>query len=67
MLNGALPGFSELAYAGKRKQARREKFLTGRIQAGRSLIGLERMLRLYFLHQWYGLADEALEEAIYNS
>jgi IS5 family transposase len=24
------------------------------------------MLRIYFLAQWYGLADEALEDAIYN-
>ncbi|MEI6194375.1 MAG: IS5 family transposase [Verrucomicrobiota bacterium] len=30
-------------------------------------IGLERMLRVYFLQQWYGLADEALEDAIYDS
>ena len=28
---------------------------------GRPPIGLERMLRVYFLQQWYGLADEALE------
>src|SRR6266852_3921544 len=26
---------------------------------GRPPIGLERMLRLYFVQQWYGLADEA--------
>jgi IS5 family transposase len=25
------------------------------------------MLRMYFLQQWYGLADEALEDAIYDS
>ena len=30
-------------------------------------IGIERMLRIYFLSQWYGLADEALEDAIYDS
>ena len=34
---------------------------------GRPPIGLERMLRIYFLQQWYGLADEALEDAIYDS
>ncbi len=34
---------------------------------GRPPIGLERMLRMYFLQQWYGLADEALEDAIYDS
>lgn len=30
-------------------------------------MGLERMLRIYFLQQWYALADEALEDAIYDS
>ncbi len=34
---------------------------------GRPPIGLERMLRVYFLQQWYALADEALEDAIYDS
>ena len=30
-------------------------------------IGLERMRRNYFLQQWYGLSDEALENALYDS
>jgi IS5 family transposase len=30
-------------------------------------VGLERMLRIYFLQQWYTLADEALEDALYDS
>ena len=30
-------------------------------------IGLERMLRMYLLQQWYNLADAALEDAIYDS
>ena len=34
---------------------------------GRPPIGLERMLRLYFVQQWYGLADEALEDAVSDS
>jgi IS5 family transposase len=34
---------------------------------GRPPMGVERMLRVYFLQQWYGLADEALEDAIYDS
>ena len=34
---------------------------------GRPPIGLERMLRLYCLPQWFGLADEALEDAVYDS
>ena len=36
-------------------------------QRGCPPIGLERMLRVYFLQQWYGLADEALEDALYDS
>ncbi len=35
-------------------------------RAGRPPIGLERMLRLYFLQQWFGLADEALEDGVYD-
>src|SRR5476649_2103737 len=38
---------------------------TGR--RGRPPVGLERMLRIYFLQQWYTLADEALEDALYDS
>lgn len=78
--------FASLAWAGKKKQTKREKFLdemhrvvpwgkiVGLIEPhypkagnGRRPIGLERMLRIYFLQQWYGLADEALEDAIYDS
>ena len=36
-------------------------------QCGRPPIGLERMLRVCFLQQWHGLADEALEDALYDS
>ena len=36
-------------------------------ERGRPSIGLERMLRVYFLQQWYALADEALEDALYDS
>jgi len=36
-------------------------------ERGRPPVGLERMLRMYFLQQWYGLADEALEDTIYDS
>jgi IS5 family transposase len=36
-------------------------------QRGRPPVGLERMLRVYFLQPWYGLADEALEDALYDS
>ena len=38
---------------------------SGRV--GRQPIGVPRMLRMYFLQQWFGLADEAVEDAIYDS
>jgi len=78
--------FSQVEYAGKKKQTRRDKFLAemdvvvpwARLverlrprypkgERGRPPIGLERMLRIYFVQQWYGLADEALEDALYDS
>jgi transposase, IS5 family len=36
-------------------------------ERGRPPLGVERMLRVYFLQQWYGLGDEALEDTIYDS
>src|SRR4029077_10796940 len=30
-------------------------------------VGVERMLRLYFLQQWFNLSDPAVEEALYDS
>ncbi|WP_253193074.1 transposase, partial [Burkholderia cenocepacia] len=35
-------------------------------ERGRPPIGLERMLRIYLLQQWYGLSDEGLEDALYD-
>ena len=34
---------------------------------GRPPVGLERMLRIYFLQQWFNLSDPGVEEALYNS
>src|SRR5271169_1270239 len=34
---------------------------------GRPPIGVERMLRLYFLQQWFNLSDPGVEEALYDS
>ena len=34
---------------------------------GRPPVGLERMLRIYFLQQWFDLSDPAVEEALYDS
>ncbi len=36
-------------------------------ERGRPPIGLERMLRIYLLQQWYGLSDEGLEDALHDS
>src|SRR5919202_1838859 len=55
--------FAEAEYAGKKKQTRRDKFLAEMEQA----VPWERMLRVYFVQQWYGLSDEGLEDALYDS
>lgn len=34
---------------------------------GRRPVGLERMLRIYFMQHWYNLSDPAMEEALYDS
>lgn len=34
---------------------------------GRPPIGLERMLRIYFLQHWFNLSDPGVEEALYDS
>ncbi|AIY39636.1 Mobile element protein [Collimonas arenae] len=34
---------------------------------GRPPVGVERMLRIYFLQQWFNLSDPAAEEALYES
>ena len=34
---------------------------------GRQPMPVERMLRIYFLQQWYGLSDPAMEDALYDS
>ena len=48
--------------------------LCGRIEphypkagGGRPPVGVERMLRIYFLQQWFNLSDPAVEEALYDS
>jgi len=77
--------FASLAWAGKKKQTKREKFLAemervvpwGKLAAviepyypkaanGRRPMALERMLRIYFLQQWYALSDPGMEEALYD-
>ena len=34
---------------------------------GRPPVGVERMLRIYFLQQWFDLSDPSVEEALYDS
>jgi len=79
--------FSELEYAAKKKQTRRDRFLA-EIEAvtpwaelertvlpfypssggrGRPPIGLARMLRMYVAQQCFGLSDEGIEDALYDS
>src|SRR5664279_3878944 len=79
--------FSELEYAAKKKQTRRDRFLA-EIDAvtpwveleravtpfypssggrGRPPIGLSRMLRMYVAQQCFGLSDEGIEDALYDS
>ena len=78
--------FASLAWTGKGKVTRRERFLAemdavipwsrlvGLIEPhypkaglGRQPHDLERMLRIYFLQQWFNLSDPAAEDAIYDS
>ncbi len=33
---------------------------------GRQPMPMERMLRIYFIQQWYGLSDPAMEDALYD-
>ena len=35
-------------------------------EGGRPTVGLERMLRIYSLQQWFNLSDPAVEEALYD-
>lgn len=78
--------FAELAWQGKGKITRRERFLgemdavtpwrelVARVEPyypkagrGRHPLGLEKMLRIYFLQQWFDLSDPAAEDALYDS
>src|SRR5436190_7032382 len=34
---------------------------------GRPPLGLEKMLRIYFMQQWFNLSDPAMEDALYDS
>lgn len=78
--------FASIAWSGKGKVTRRERFLAemdavipwSRLLAliephypeageGRQPLGLEKMLRIYFLQQWFNLSDPQAEDAIYDS
>lgn len=77
--------FSDLEYSVKKKQTRKEKFLTQMDQLlpwslllkpikrhypkagnGRRPISPEVMLRIYFMQQWFGLSDPAMEDSLYD-
>lgn len=79
--------FADVAWDGKGKVTRRERFLSemdsvipwARLKAviephyprvkdtGRKPMGLDLMLRIYFVQQWFDLSDPAAEDAIYDS
>ena len=77
--------FASLAYEGKKKQTRKEKFLSEMDQIipwkkltrlikphypkagnGRPPMGVQKMLRIYFMQQWFNLSDPAMEDALYD-
>jgi len=78
--------FASVAWNGKGKVTRRERFLAEmdavipwprlarliephypKAGQGRQPLGLEKMLRIYFLQQWFNLSDPQAEDAIYDS
>src|ERR1700683_1705474 len=78
--------FASIAWNGKGKVTRRERFLAEmdavipwprlvrliephypKAGHGRQPLGLEKMLRIYFLQQWFNLSDPQAEDAIYDS
>jgi IS5 family transposase len=78
--------FASMAWDGKGKVTRRERFLAEmdavipwprllrliephypKAGNGRQPLGLEKMLRIYFLQQWFNLSDPQAEDAIYDS
>jgi hypothetical protein len=78
--------FASMAWNGKGKVTRRERFLAEmdavipwprllrliephypKAGQGRQPLGLEKMLRIYFLQQWFNLSDPQAEDAIYDS
>jgi len=80
------PSFASLAYEGKKKQTKKDKFLAEMDQIipwkkltrliephypkggnGRPPMGVEKMLRIHFMQQWFNLSDPAMEDALYDS
>jgi IS5 family transposase len=78
--------FAGLAWQGKGKVTRRERFLAEmdavipwsrllrliephypKAGRGRQPVGLEKMLRIYFLQNWFNLSDPQAEDSIYDS
>jgi IS5 family transposase len=78
--------FASIAWKGKGKVTRRERFLAEmdavipwprllrliephypKAGQGRQPLGVEKMLRIYFLQQWFNLSDPQAEDAIYDS
>ncbi|TCO82069.1 transposase-like protein DUF772 [Plasticicumulans lactativorans] len=74
--------FATLAETGKKRKTKRERFLEEmetvvpwvtliephypKAGKGRRPRGLETMLRIYFMQQWFALSDPGMEDALYD-
>jgi hypothetical protein len=74
LLNEAVANGPEPASQSNREAGHAEDLRCGVIEpfypkagAGRPPIGLERMLRICYLHHWFNRSDPAVEDALYGS
>ena len=75
--------FTDLEYSNRKKKTKREEFLEMMDEiipwdewvsvivpyypSGKPTRGIETMLRMYLLQNWFNLSDEGIEDAIYDS
>ena len=62
--------FSSVSFDRHARPTRRPEFLAqmdADVPWSRLVALIERMLRIYFLQQWFNLADPAVEETLYDS
>src|SRR5487761_880500 len=65
---GSQRTFASMAWQAKGRVTRRERFLAEMdvVIPWARLLGLEKMLRIYFLQHWFNLSDPQAEDAIYD-